>query len=314
MSDKNKSCRGERKDGDPSRLAPPNVTTYQTHDDVPYKKDLKNLTFSGASGCVYRAFQASSGPETKTYAVKEIQVPNEKRRVKTERELAMLKRRNNVNILKLVNSYQIQEEPFENTLYLVTEPWAPASLQRLFESLDDKNKSRLCPWYDQSIAGALFDPIFKGFIDGLVYLHEQSIKHKDIKPDNLLLLYIGPSHSGSDASASQPIVRPIIADLGISKIQRPCATTNFTKATYSYLAPEQITHTESTLKADVFSMGCCFALALGVICNGYQGFLEVWKAFMERSVQVAIELPAVLSALDNFTINDTLFDLRPMIK
>ena len=260
-----------------SLLAPLSITTYDTHDDVPYKRDPKSLTFPGAFGSVYRAFHSPrvSIPGPRAYAIKEIHVSNEKERVSVERELAMLKRCNHINILKLENAYRIREEPFENTLYLVTEPWAPASLQRFFESLNDENKSRLCPWYDQRIASPCFDLIFMGFIDGLVYLHEQSIKHKDIKPENLLLLYMGSSHDGPDHSAATPIVRPIIADLGISKIQRPCATTNFTHATYSYLAPEQTTHTESTLKADVFSMGCCFALATGAIHSGREGFLEV---------------------------------------
>ena len=94
----------------------------------------------------------------------------------------MLKRCNHVNILKLEHAYRIGGPDYESTLYLVTQPWAPLSLQRVFKSLDDKNESRLCPWNDKSISHACFGLIFKGFIDGLITCTKSQISIKISSP------------------------------------------------------------------------------------------------------------------------------------
>ena len=293
---------------DPSLLAPLNVTIYDTYKKVPYLKDPESRAFRGAFGAVYKAICSSGTAEPKVYAIKEIEVKDGKEQTQVERELAMLKRCNHVNILKLEDAYRIRMEP--SAVFLVTEPWAQASLRRFFDTLDNQNRSSLCPWYDQSTAVACFGPIFKGFIDGLTYLHEQSIKHKDIKPENLLLHYIGQSQDGLNPAVGRPVIRPIIADLGTSKIQLSCASTNFTHSTYEYLAPEQAAHTESTFKADIFSMGCCFALAVGVVCEGRQGLLSLQNVVMDNSCSFARELRKVVSAMNNLSVTNKSRALR----
>ena len=75
----------------------------------------------------------------------------------------------------------------------------------------------------------------------------------------------------------------MIADFGISKLYRRGAQTMFTGATVEYLAPEQINHVESGLKADIFSMGCCFLLLFAAVCEGGNG--------VERIDDLVIDIP-----------------------
>lgn len=110
--------------------------------------------------------------------------------------------------------------------------------------------------------------IFEQLADGLVHIHEKPIKHKDIKPSNILLQQT-QTESGSWC------VTPIIADFGISKPVERDRPTNCTKSTIDFLAPEQISHTESTLKLDIFTLGCCFALTLAVLCETTQGVSRI---------------------------------------
>ena len=60
------------------------------------------------------------------------------------------------------------------------------------------------PWWIADERHDIVLQICKGFIDGLSYLHSHSIKHKDIKPENLLL------HCPSYESGQTPRVLPCI--------------------------------------------------------------------------------------------------------
>ncbi|KAK0752957.1 kinase-like domain-containing protein [Schizothecium vesticola] len=65
--------------------------------------------------------------------------------------------------------------------------------------------------------------------------------HKDLKPDNILLLYEGTRH-----------ITPVIADVGTSKVYILRARTNYKDSTYEYLAPEQHNMQPSTLRSDIW--------------------------------------------------------------
>jgi len=81
-----------------------------------------------------------------------------------------------------------------------------------------------------------------------------AIKHKDLKPGNILLL-----HEDTDR------VTPPIADVGTSKVYNPGFKTNYIDSTYEYLATEQHEKQSSTLQSDIWQLGCCFAEFLSVV-------------------------------------------------
>jgi len=93
--------------------------------------------------------------------------------------------------------------------------------------------------------------------DAVTYLHANQIKHKDIKPENILLY-----REGNVAE-----ITPLITDFGVSKVFSKDALTNYTDSTRSYLAPEQLHKESSTLKADIWQLGCSFAYLLALVAG-----------------------------------------------
>jgi serine/threonine protein kinase len=96
-------------------------------------------------------------------------------------------------------------------------------------------------------------PWFGCILHALAYAHQLDIKHRDIKPGNILI-------KGSD---------PYLADFGVAKdfsLQEMSASAEyFVKGTPAYRAPEAQSEEPSGRKADVFSLGCVYSEMLTVI-------------------------------------------------
>lgn len=95
-----------------------------------------------------------------------------------------------------------------------------------------------------------------GCIAGAVsYLHEQEIKHKDLKPSNILLspdgLWVTDFGTATDFS-----------------VLTTSATEDGERGTPKYFAPEVAVYEPSGRAADIFSMGCIF-LEIITLCVGY---------------------------------------------
>ncbi len=98
------------------------------------------------------------------------------------------------------------------------------------------------------------------------YLHDSGIKHKDLKPSNILLskkgLWITDFGTATDFS-----------------ILSSSATDNGERGTPKYFAPEVAAYTPSGRAADVFSMGCIF-FEIITLCMGHP--LSKTKALREK--------------------------------
>jgi serine/threonine protein kinase len=163
--------------------------------------------------------------------------------------------------LKLHEAFKIEDSNWADRYFLVTEPWADASLDRFFQDLDSSRDgtSSSCSWY---LPGKL-DPwpsIVNQCIAGIQHLHKNSIRHKDMKPSNILLVDESNNKKGILR------VKVIIADLGISKATTVGAPTSF-DGTKQYMAPEQIARKSSTTQSDIFSLGTCFAMIQAALCT-----------------------------------------------
>lgn len=91
--------------------------------------------------------------------------------------------------------------------------------------------------------------------DGLAYLHQCKIVHRDIKPQNILI-----SRTGEQMK---------LADFGISRALKTNDKIDFTNTnvtnphgTKGWVAPELYHNKRYDFKADIFPLGCVFAYTL----------------------------------------------------
>jgi len=262
------------------------VVTYKTERDVPYKEDRsKGPPSTGGYGTVSRATRSSGIPligEQQVYASKRIGIKSPEHQKEIAQEIKFLRQCQHRNIVQLEEAYIINHPNWAHNVYLVTKPWAQLSFQQFIERISRKGGRSDLSWFKPET----LDPwpsIVRQCLEGLAYLHSEHpgfgpIRHKDIKPDNIVLHY-------EYHSSGKPEVRAIIIDFGISKEHVHGATT-VNKGTYQYLGPEQIKNEDSkvksrnpTLASDVFSLGCCFALIEGIL-RPWPKLLDVYEAAM----------------------------------
>ena len=244
------------------QLRPRYVHMYPLSDDTPYRVDSSSPTFKGSFGLVQKVIDKYTGD---SFAVKTFEeVAQNKNSKKILREIAILEVCSHPNIVEFVEAFQAGDD--ETSIHIALFPWAPYTLQQFLESYDHK-RMESCPWFspDSARSDGCVYKIMAGLAEGVEYLHSRSIKHKDLKPENILLYH----HEDGD------LMRPIITDVGVSKIYKPGGSTNFKDSTYEYLAPEQHRMEESTLKSDIWQLGCCFAALMAVAKNGRSGLEQL---------------------------------------
>ncbi|KAF4464321.1 serine threonine kinase [Fusarium albosuccineum] len=251
---------------------------------------------TGTFGTVYAA-SLSHDPEsyhsstkiTMRYALKRIIVTDHAKLDLVKREITTLRKLDHNNVLVL-------REPFFNAadprvVYLATSPWAPETLRDvLLASIGPQEGSHR--WYQPGV----LDPwpsIVKQCADGLNHLHEKDIKHKDIKPKNILL-----GHIDRDGDIE---IRPIIADFNLSKDDYTSRSHTDNLGTYEFKAPEQVcagSRDVGTLKSDVWSLGCCFACIAILIHAGPDELSRVWGNSAELGFHKSLNLGRVITMLE----------------
>lgn len=106
---------------------------------------------------------------------------------------------------------------------------------------------------------------FGCLVTGLQYLHEKSIRHKDIKPQNILV-------KGE---------RVLFTDFGLSRDSTDCTgstTSGPAMMTPRYCAPEVATQSPRNSSSDIWSLGCVF-LEMTSILKGWN--IDQYKAYFK---------------------------------
>ncbi|KAF2008101.1 kinase-like protein [Amniculicola lignicola CBS 123094] len=158
---------------------------------------------------------------------------------------AMRRLKPHPHIIQVFATYITQRE-----LALLLTPVADAGdlaaflqLYRDMDSLDRERESRK----------AILWRAYGCLASGLAFIHQQTIRHKDIKPQNILI------HQG----------RVIFTDFGISfdfsERDRSTTTGNPNAFTRRYCSPEVANWDNRNSKSDVFSLGCVFVEILDAL-------------------------------------------------
>ena len=87
--------------------------------------------------------------------------------------------------------------------------------------------------------------IMNQICEALAYAHDQGIVHRDIKPDNIMILQSGAVKLMDFGLAS------IVHESGVTQ-------TGTTMGTFSYMSPEQARGEKLDLRSDIFSLGITF--------------------------------------------------------
>jgi serine/threonine-protein kinase len=189
--------------------------------------ELQGEIGAGSTGRVFRAFdrQTDTMVAAKLVLAREgIDLGN---MLRFQQEAAILRALDHPNIVRIYDTFAE-----EHAACIIMELLDGNSLSRQFQD------GRLSLERSKHIAACV--------ANALAHAHSQSIVHRDIKPDNVMLV-------ADD--------RVKVTDFGIARILRvdnslgTLATTGMRAGTPSYMAPEQISGKEIDGRADVYALG-----------------------------------------------------------
>ncbi len=225
--------------------------------------DLTDLEFyrEGGMALVYLGRSTLSGKQQVLKVEKASQV-SRRARTRFEREAELLARLTHPNIIKVQQLTRTQD----GRRAMVEEFFDAPSLQ---EALDSDG-----PFPLETVRN-----IADELLEGVGYLHRESVIHRDIKPSNLLF-----RHEGAP--------RLKIIDLGVAKDQEDHAhrTTTRMLGTQLYMSPEQRINGEISPATDIYGIG----LTLYTLLHGSPSRPDAHNRHRLESERVPPALAAVL--------------------
>ncbi|KIJ44049.1 hypothetical protein M422DRAFT_169091 [Sphaerobolus stellatus SS14] len=193
------------------------------------------LIGAGSFGSVYLAMDAFSGL---LMAVKQVELPtgsapNEERKKSMlhalEREIELLKELQHENIVQYLDSSS--DGVYLNIFLEYVPGGSVATLLKNYGAFEE----------------ALVSNFVRQILQGLAYLHDREIIHRDIKGANILVDNKGGVKI-SDFGISKKVEDTMMTG---ARMHRPSL-----QGSVFWMAPEVVKQTSYTLKADIWSLGC----------------------------------------------------------
>ena len=224
------------------------MSVYPTNDQIPYQH-VEHIG-RGAYANVDKV-KDSAG---KVFARKVMRVSSRLSREDIENEARIMRKLQHPHIVLLEGFYQSVQH-----FGIVMLPVADGNLQDYLTQADSRHS-------DGAKAMSIVVGSPRCLLQAINYMHEMRVKHKDIKPANILI------ENG----------RPILADFGISKDLIDADTTASQGAvgphTPTYCAPEvALQERRRGRAADIFSLGCVFLEVATVLRASEENELERFR-------------------------------------
>lgn len=190
-------------------------------DNTDFEQQLGDCLGRGAFGSVYRALKWSTG---ETVAIKQVRLsdlPKSELNVIMQ-EIDLLKNLNHANIVKYHGFVKTTDN-----LYIILEYCENGSLHSICKNFG-KFPENLVSLYTSQV------------LQGLLFLHEQGVIHRDIKGANIL-------------TTKEGLVK--LADFGVATKAQGLTEGSVVGTPY-WMAPEVIELSGSTTASDIWSLGC----------------------------------------------------------
>lgn len=146
------------------------------------------------------------------------------------------------NSQQLQNELEILKSVAHSNIVKLYDAWADDNMAYLFLEYCDGGSLRKKIWNGGFYKNAAAAKIIRTVVDAVAYLHQHSIVHRDIKPDNILFLDKSPES------------KVMLGDFGLAKFMNESTTTSYV-GTLGYLAPEIIQRKSYNYKCDIWSIG-----------------------------------------------------------
>jgi serine/threonine protein kinase len=192
----------------------------------------------------------------KIYAIKEISFDNlDKIRDSIKREFTLMKRLNHKNIIKL---HDVFFDTDEKNIYLVIDYYQKGDLSKFLngKALDEKYAKK----YMRQLA------------EGLKYLYENKILHRDLKLQNILVTDSGDI---------------VITDFGFARYFDNEIMLNTLCGSPMYMAPEIMINKKYNSKSDLWSLGVIFyELLYGDTPYSAKNMIDLMRKIKKKAVEI----------------------------